>query len=35
MATPSGRRVILESGMSVDVNLVMKLKLFAPLSCKG
>jgi hypothetical protein len=30
-----GPRVIIESGASVDVNLALKLKLFAPLSCTG
>lgn len=31
----AGARVIIESGASVDVNLAVKLKLFAPMSCTG
>jgi hypothetical protein len=31
----AGAGVIIESGGSVDVNLAVKLELFAPLSCTG
>lgn len=31
----AGARLIIESGASVDVNLVIKLNLFAPLSYTG